>query len=577
MMKMMLILSALLLAAPTPAFGQAKLGRTRCAILDGPARTYCTQFVTARDSFTKYSVANEWARFATDSCALRAWGCTPRCARRRHAPAGLARAHKAGISSNPDPIAQHPADGRRALVPCRHAMLAQSGRRGRFVPCVPSLTYTPPAPLPSNPKPPRPQLDLCSGISALCLNQDIQAPRPNNSSCRVPPEDTPCGDNPALPGYCRAGVCYCARAPRGGRGRGWGREWAADMQLWKGSGTRSGAFWGRAGGSAHALPRAARYHIAVAHGGPTLCAHPRPLPPPSLPGRRPADMSGIPVPSRADVETALLERARAFEAPKTTTFYPQQTQLPLLEPGDGSGGGGGGEDTSPFGPDLNMTVWVDTDTIGRFVPASFVGISREYTNESVYWDRNLPAWGAILDVLGPSPIVRLGGASQEALTAPPTADYLRSLVTLHCALGVRYIVGLPLYQNAPALALTIKQAFDKAFSNFPRAILSYELGNEVRGGGGGVWGCGRLLLLSFGCRVPTQALGGGLNRGPACQCAREPTHPCPCCRPRPHPVPSPTTGRPAQRVPSSGAPARQRAPKSSTQRRLSSCPTAPAS
>ena len=150
--------------------------------------------------------------------------------------------------------------------------------------------------------------------------------------------------------------------------------------------------------------------------------------------------------------------------------YLQQQQQPIVEV----------VPDSAFGPALNWTVYVDADTLGRFVPQSFIGISREYTNESVYWDRNLDAWGAILDVLGPSPIVRIGGASQEALTAPPTPEYLRSLVALHCALGVRFIIGLPLFQNAPALALTIKQAFDKAFANFPKAVLSYELGNEVR-------------------------------------------------------------------------------------------------
>ena len=143
---------------------------------------------------------------------------------------------------------------------------------------------------------------------------------------------------------------------------------------------------------------------------------------------------------------------------------------------------------SPFGPALNLSIWIDYDTIGRFVPPSFIGISREYTNESVFWDRNLDAWGAILDVLGPSPDNRIGGATPAGLPRPPTAEYLRSLATLHCTLGVRYIIGLPLFQNSPALALTIKQAFDKAFENFPRAILSYELGNEVGGVGG--WGLG---------------------------------------------------------------------------------------
>jgi hypothetical protein len=493
---------ALLLAAPAPVAAQAKLGRTRCAMLEDPGRSYCTQFVTARDSFTKYSVANEWARFATDSCARRArrargaarrgaaplrarppgrgarrWG-RPRARRRRAVAATLAHACVVVAAVCGRGRGRAAARHGRWRHPAAAAAASASPRRRQ--PLTPARhSGTPKSPLPP---------DLCSGVTALCLNQDIQAPRPNNSSCRVPPEDTPCGDNPKLPGYCRAGVCYCERGPQGrarGAAKGERRGKGGRQQQAGGAGAGgqegTGGCKQAAGGPPLRLPRPSP---------PPPHPHPAPLRPPTPP-RAPADTSGVPVPSRADVESALLERARAFTNPKTTTFFPQQTQLPL--PPDDFGDAG--DEESPFGPDLNMTVWVDQDTIGRFVPPSFIGISREYTNESVYWDRNLPAWGAILDVLGPSPIIRLGGASQEALTAPPTADYLRSLVTLHCALGVRYIVGLPLFQNAPALALQIKQAFDTAFANFPRAILSYELGNEVRGGGGcgaggGGWGVG---------------------------------------------------------------------------------------
>lgn len=55
---------------------------------------------------------------------------------------------------------------------------------------------------------------------------------------------------------------------------------------------------------------------------------------------------------------------------------------------------------------------------------------------------------------------------------------MQSLVKLHCYLGVRYIIGLPLFQNAPQLPLSIKATFDTWFKDFPYAILSYELGNE---------------------------------------------------------------------------------------------------
>lgn len=55
---------------------------------------------------------------------------------------------------------------------------------------------------------------------------------------------------------------------------------------------------------------------------------------------------------------------------------------------------------------------------------------------------------------------------------------MSSLVALHCALGVRYVVGLPLFQNAPELSLAVMRTFDAAFADYPYAILSYELGNE---------------------------------------------------------------------------------------------------
>ncbi|KAI8466976.1 MAG: hypothetical protein J3K34DRAFT_524129 [Monoraphidium minutum] len=312
MTKWILVVALALLVGVPGLAGAQKLGSSRCAILSGRARTLCTQFVGAKDSYTKYSTAQEWSRYETDSY-------------------------------------------------------------------------------------------VCAGITPMCLNDDMKYPRPFNTTCRVAAEGTPCGDNPGLQSYCVAGVCQY--------------------------------------------------------------------------------ITGMPTPSRANVAAALDERARLYNA-ATTTFYPQAAaQQPPTASFD------------PNAPALNLSLWVDYDTIGRYIPASFIGISREYTNESVFWDRNLDAWGAILDVLGPSPVVRLGGASQEALTAPPTAEYLRSLVTLHCALGVRFIVGLPLFQNAPALALTIKQAFEKAFANFPRAIISYELGNEPNywpsgSAGAFIWGTG---------------------------------------------------------------------------------------
>lgn len=375
--------------------------------------------------------------------------------------------------------------------------------------------------------------DLCSGITALCLNDDIKAPRPYNTTCRVLPDEMRgCGDNPDLPTLCSGGVCMCEQ-PRPGRAR---EQSHAPLQ------------------PARALP------------APVDAPQPRPRTLPSRhlprppPRHRAADASGVPVPSRADVEEATLERARAFSASTTTWSLQELRARRQAAPLPGVAGGA----TPQFGPDLNLTVYVDADTVGRFVPASFIGISREYTNESIYWDRNLPAWGAILDVLGPSPVVRLGGASQEALTAPPTAEYMRSLVALHCALGVRYIIGLPLFQNAPALALQIKQAYDQAFANFPRAILSYELGNEARGGRG-PWGLWGLPCLTRPARVRNLQAGIHAARvgGPAMGCRMRHAADVACASLSPllPPPRSPTTGRLARQAPSSGAPARRSAPR----------------
>ena len=67
-----LIELVLLVGGPWPVAGQPKLTPSRCARLTGLGRGYCMQFVSAKDSYNKYKSASDWARFATDTCALRA-------------------------------------------------------------------------------------------------------------------------------------------------------------------------------------------------------------------------------------------------------------------------------------------------------------------------------------------------------------------------------------------------------------------------------------------------------------------------------------------------------------------------
>lgn len=62
-------LVAVVIVAPAAGQQSAKLSASRCALLSGLGRTYCSQFVSAGDSYAKFKAASDWARYATDSCA----------------------------------------------------------------------------------------------------------------------------------------------------------------------------------------------------------------------------------------------------------------------------------------------------------------------------------------------------------------------------------------------------------------------------------------------------------------------------------------------------------------------------
>lgn len=61
-----------------------------------------------------------------------------------------------------------------------------------------------------------------------------------------------------------------------------------------------------------------------------------------------------------------------------------------------------------------LTMDIQPDSFIGSVPASFIGVSKEW-GPQVYYDRNLDAFGNIFAELGPSPIIRIGGFSQESL------------------------------------------------------------------------------------------------------------------------------------------------------------------
>jgi hypothetical protein len=72
--------------------------------------------------------------------------------------------------------------------------------------------------------------------------------------------------------------------------------------------------------------------------------------------------------------------------------------------------------------------------------------------------------------------MRIGGCSQEALTAAPPSAAFASLQALGAAAGLRFIIGLPLEGGDIELARSIMGA---ARAHLGEAnIVGFELGNE---------------------------------------------------------------------------------------------------
>jgi hypothetical protein len=57
-----------------------------------------------------------------------------------------------------------------------------------------------------------------------------------------------------------------------------------------------------------------------------------------------------------------------------------------------------------------------------------------------YTGANLAAWKEIFKLLGPSPVMRIGGASQDAMTDVPGPEVWAALVKLQRAINSRCVV-----------------------------------------------------------------------------------------------------------------------------------------
>lgn len=126
-----------------------------------------------------------------------------------------------------------------------------------------------------------------------------------------------------------------------------------------------------------------------------------------------------------------------------------------------------------------MTVVVDPTEKGQQFPptGTFLGTSHEW-RRIADWGVNLPAFASIFKQYGRQPIIRIGGASQDAITEAPKADTWQALAAISRATGAKIIIGLPLYQPGKALDMSRQMIKDAYRYLPPGSLLLFELGNE---------------------------------------------------------------------------------------------------
>lgn len=145
-----------------------------------------------------------------------------------------------------------------------------------------------------------------------------------------------------------------------------------------------------------------------------------------------------------------------------------------------------------------MTVVVDPTVKGQALPTTgtFLGTSHEW-RRLTDWAANLPAFAAIFRRYGRQPIIRLGGASQDAMTEVPSVETWRSIASLARATNAKIIVGLPLYQPGKAIDMS-KQMIRDAYKYLPQgSLLTFELGNEPEFWPSGIGGYRPARSLNF--------------------------------------------------------------------------------
>ncbi|WIA22326.1 hypothetical protein OEZ85_004640 [Tetradesmus obliquus] len=146
----------------------------------------------------------------------------------------------------------------------------------------------------------------------------------------------------------------------------------------------------------------------------------------------------------------------------------------------------------PIGAWPTATVSVSSGPLGKRVTDTFLATSHEYLRVGDYGDeRIVSAWANIFKMLSPSPVVRVGGASQDKMTRVPGDNVWIALKKFRDATNCRFILGLPLFpknsidtfilglplfpKNSIGMSQKIMAQSRKYLGD---SVIGYELGNE---------------------------------------------------------------------------------------------------
>jgi hypothetical protein len=117
------------------------------------------------------------------------------------------------------------------------------------------------------------------------------------------------------------------------------------------------------------------------------------------------------------------------------------------------------------------------------IPQSFLGLSHEWPYvEEMSSQPKYMEFMNYLTSFGSGPmVVRIGGGSTDIQDFVPSDAVWDSLAKLHKGTGAKFIIGLNLEEGDPDLAL---RQMRKAQEKLPAgSIMTFEIGNEVGGGG----------------------------------------------------------------------------------------------